>query len=197
MINRVPLETYVAGTLGSEVYRRWDPAALRAQAVVTRTYALYQRALRAGRDSTSRRTPSHQVYGGVRVEDEALARAVADTRARGAHVARPADPRRVPLGVGRAHRERGGGLGRGAARICAASTSKAKRSRPTPTGACASRARARARARAARAAPRRSARGARGRAHTERARRARRAHGLERQRVGHRARAALARSAIR
>jgi len=43
VINRVPLETYVAGTLGSEVYSRWNPDTLRAQAVVTRTYALYQR----------------------------------------------------------------------------------------------------------------------------------------------------------
>jgi stage II sporulation protein D (peptidoglycan lytic transglycosylase) len=80
VINRVPLETYVGGTLGSEMYRRFDPAALRAQAVVTRTYALYQRARRAGQDFDVEADTSDQVYGGVGVEDEALARAVADTR---------------------------------------------------------------------------------------------------------------------
>jgi stage II sporulation protein D len=80
VINRVPLETYVAGTLGSEMYRRWDPAALRAQAVVTRTYALYQRARRAGQDYDLEADTSDQVYGGVRAEDDVLARAVADTR---------------------------------------------------------------------------------------------------------------------
>jgi stage II sporulation protein D len=81
VINRIPLETYVAGTLGSEIYRRWDPAALRAQAVVTRTYALYQRARHAEQGFDLEADTSHQVYGGVRVEDEVLARAVADTRA--------------------------------------------------------------------------------------------------------------------
>jgi stage II sporulation protein D len=81
VINRVALETYVAGTLGSEIYRRWDPATLRAQAVVTRTYALYQRARNAGQSFDMESDTSHQVYGGVRVEDEALARAVAETRA--------------------------------------------------------------------------------------------------------------------
>jgi stage II sporulation protein D len=80
VINRVPLETYVAGTLGSEVYSRWDANALRAQAVVTRTYALYQRAHSAGQGYDVAATTSHQVYGGVGSESESIARAVADTR---------------------------------------------------------------------------------------------------------------------
>ena len=37
VINRVPLEPYVAGTLGREIYSSWKPATLQAQAVVTRT----------------------------------------------------------------------------------------------------------------------------------------------------------------
>jgi stage II sporulation protein D len=80
VINRVPLETYVAGTLGSEVYSAWDANALRAQAVVTRTYALYQRAQSAGQGYDVQASTSHQVYGGVGSESESIARAVADTR---------------------------------------------------------------------------------------------------------------------
>jgi stage II sporulation protein D len=80
VINRVPLESYVAGTLGTEVYSRWDADALRAQAVVTRTYALYQRAQSGAQDFDVEAGTSDQVYGGVRAENEAIARAVADTR---------------------------------------------------------------------------------------------------------------------
>jgi stage II sporulation protein D len=80
VINRVPLETYVAGTLGSEVYSRWNADALRAQAVVTRTYALYQRARHGADGFDVEADTSSQVYGGVAAEDPAIARAVADTR---------------------------------------------------------------------------------------------------------------------
>jgi stage II sporulation protein D len=80
VINRVPLETYVAGTLGSEVYSRWNPDTLRAQAVVTRTYALYQRGRHAAEGFDVEADTSSQVYGGVRAENPAVAQAVADTR---------------------------------------------------------------------------------------------------------------------
>ncbi len=80
VINRVPLETYVAGTLGTEVYSRWDDDTLRAQAVVTRTYALYQRARRGAQGFDLEADTSSQVYGGVRAEDPAIASAVAATR---------------------------------------------------------------------------------------------------------------------
>ena len=39
VVNRVPMEHYVAGTLGREVYPSWSKEMLKAQAVVTRTYA--------------------------------------------------------------------------------------------------------------------------------------------------------------
>ncbi len=80
VINRVPLESYVAGTLGSEVYSRWHPDTLRAQAVVTRTYALYRRARRGAQGFDVESDTSSQVYGGVDAENPAVARAVADTR---------------------------------------------------------------------------------------------------------------------
>jgi len=40
----VPLEEYVASAVASEVYADWPAAALRAQAVIARTYALHERA---------------------------------------------------------------------------------------------------------------------------------------------------------
>jgi stage II sporulation protein D len=80
VINHVSLEDYVAGTLGREVYPDWHSEMLKAQAVVTRTYALYQMArssrapfdLGAGTDS--------QVYGGVDAETPSVLSATRATR---------------------------------------------------------------------------------------------------------------------
>jgi stage II sporulation protein D len=47
VVNVVPLETYVASSVASETPARWPAEALRAQAVVARSYALHQRARRA------------------------------------------------------------------------------------------------------------------------------------------------------
>src|SRR5262249_58979341 len=47
VVNEVPLEAYVAGTLLGEVGPDWGAAALEAQAVATRSYALYRRARNA------------------------------------------------------------------------------------------------------------------------------------------------------
>jgi stage II sporulation protein D len=43
VINDIPLEEYIKGVVAAEVGRSWDMEALKAQAVVARTYALYQR----------------------------------------------------------------------------------------------------------------------------------------------------------
>ena len=47
LVAEVPLEIYVAGVLMGEVPRAWEAEALRAQAVVSRSYGLHQRAARA------------------------------------------------------------------------------------------------------------------------------------------------------
>ncbi len=49
VIAEVPLEAYVAGVLMGEVPARWEDQALRAQAVVSRSYGLHQRAQNARR----------------------------------------------------------------------------------------------------------------------------------------------------
>lgn len=46
VVNVVPLETYVASTVASETPKSWPSEALKAQAVVARSYALHQRARR-------------------------------------------------------------------------------------------------------------------------------------------------------
>ncbi|MBW2271126.1 MAG: SpoIID/LytB domain-containing protein [Deltaproteobacteria bacterium] len=79
LINRVPLEPYVAGTLGSEIYSSWAPATLQAQAVVTRTYVLH-RAARARGDWHLTADTAGQVYGGPDVESPAVIGATRATR---------------------------------------------------------------------------------------------------------------------
>ncbi|MDJ0851228.1 MAG: SpoIID/LytB domain-containing protein [Myxococcota bacterium] len=68
VVNRVPLEAYVLGTLGREVYTSWRPETLKAQAVAIRTYALY----RAGRSRAAHwhveASTRGQVYGGADAE---------------------------------------------------------------------------------------------------------------------------------
>ena len=80
VVNEVALEDYVVGTLGREIYSHWSPEALKAQAVVTRTYALLQRARHARRSFHLRAGTAHQVYGGLAAETPATASAVAATR---------------------------------------------------------------------------------------------------------------------
>lgn len=80
VINRVPLEAYVAGTLGREVYHRWHPQTLRAQAVAARSYALHQRARRGGERFDVEAGTRDQVYGGIDAESSPVLEAVADTR---------------------------------------------------------------------------------------------------------------------
>lgn len=48
VVNLVPLETYVASSVASETPAIWPAEALKAQAVVARSYALHERARRVG-----------------------------------------------------------------------------------------------------------------------------------------------------
>jgi stage II sporulation protein D len=80
VVNVVPLESYVAGTVGREVYSFWSAETLKAQAVVTRTYALHERARRARRAFDVFGGTRGQVYGGVGAESPAVLAATAATR---------------------------------------------------------------------------------------------------------------------
>ena len=77
-INHVPLEAYLPSVVGSEMPASWPQAALRAQAVAARTYALRQRRPAAQFDVSA--TVASQVYKGVDAETPATRLAVASTR---------------------------------------------------------------------------------------------------------------------
>ncbi|MEE3326299.1 MAG: SpoIID/LytB domain-containing protein [Myxococcota bacterium] len=64
VIAHVPLNEYVEGALVGEIPALWAPEALRAQAVVSRTYALHQRAQHTGDAYDVSATTTHQVYKG-------------------------------------------------------------------------------------------------------------------------------------
>ena len=80
VVNELPLEDYVAGTLGREAYRRWHPEALKAHAVVTRSYALHERALHARDPYHLRGDTGGQVYGGLDAESAEVVGATRATR---------------------------------------------------------------------------------------------------------------------
>ena len=77
-VNHVPLEAYLPSVVASEMPASWPQAALRAQAVAARTYALRQRKPAAAFDLSA--TVSSQVYKGVEAETASTRQAVASTR---------------------------------------------------------------------------------------------------------------------
>ena len=80
LVNRVPLEDYVAGTVAREVYPAWEGVVLEVQAVIARTYALYHQRQRERQPFDLRADVLSQVYGGTDVVLPRVARAVEATR---------------------------------------------------------------------------------------------------------------------
>ena len=76
-INHLPLETYLASVVGSEMPASWPQAALQAQAVAARTYALSHLKPAAAYDVKS--TVASQVYRGLAAETDSTRAAVAAT----------------------------------------------------------------------------------------------------------------------
>ena len=77
-INQLGIETYLPSVVGSEMPAKWPLAALQAQAVAARTYALRQRGRKA--DFDVKATVSSQVYKGIESETPRTREAVATTR---------------------------------------------------------------------------------------------------------------------
>lgn len=80
VVNELPLEAYVAGTLLGEVHESWGDAVLEAQAVAIRTYALHRRAQATARGWDVEADTRGQVYLGLDGESEAAWQAVRATR---------------------------------------------------------------------------------------------------------------------
>jgi stage II sporulation protein D len=80
VVNDIELEDYVKGILYHEVSHYWPQEALKAQAVVCRTYALYQMGENSGRDYDVTSDVSSQVYGGRAAERYRTNMAVDETK---------------------------------------------------------------------------------------------------------------------
>ena len=81
VINHLPLEPYLAGVVGAEMPSYWEPEALKAQAIASRTYCLYIKE-RFGRHRSwdMSRTQAHQVYRGIAAESATVWDAVHATQ---------------------------------------------------------------------------------------------------------------------
>jgi stage II sporulation protein D len=80
VVDDLGIEEYLYGILPTEANPAWSPESLKAQAVVSRTYAL-RNLKRHDRDGFDICTQTHcQVYGGLECEDERSNRAVDDTK---------------------------------------------------------------------------------------------------------------------
>jgi len=77
-INELPFEKYIEGVVAAEIGKNWPIEALKAQAVISRTYALYQKILNAGRDYQITSSVLHQAYKGDSTNG-AISRAVRET----------------------------------------------------------------------------------------------------------------------
>ena len=78
VVNHVPVETYLPSVVGSEMPASWPDAALKAQAVAARTYALKARKPASAFDLKA--TVASQVYKGVEAETASTWGAVQQTR---------------------------------------------------------------------------------------------------------------------
>lgn len=81
VVNAIDLEEYLYGVLPQEVPVKWEMAALRAQAIVARTYALYKRKSQANGDyDLSAHYLQDQRYDGYSAEHPRASLAVDETR---------------------------------------------------------------------------------------------------------------------
>jgi len=78
-VDEVPLEEYLLGVVPAEMNLEWPDEALKAQAVVSRTYALFNLKRYDGRGFDLADDERSQKYGGYSVESEATTNAVIDT----------------------------------------------------------------------------------------------------------------------
>lgn len=78
LINELPIEDYVKDVVAVEVGSNWDMEALKAQAVISRTYAVYQRKMNGDSIYHIASSVLHQVYKGNN-PDVRVAYAVTET----------------------------------------------------------------------------------------------------------------------
>lgn len=80
VVNHVPIESYLLGVVGAEMYSYWEPEALKTQAVAARTYCLFiKNRFGPYRSWDVSKTQASQVYNGLRAETVSVRNAVLET----------------------------------------------------------------------------------------------------------------------
>jgi stage II sporulation protein D len=78
VVNTLGLEEYLLGVLPKETFPSWPKAALRAQAVAARSFAIHHYR-HNNQNRYDIRAPGHQLYGGMSAETPSTTKAVFDT----------------------------------------------------------------------------------------------------------------------
>jgi stage II sporulation protein D len=89
--NEVDIETYVAAVVAEEVWPTFETEAYRAQAIVARTYALYQMQRRRSRSYDITAAEASQVYDGLRTDEVGVRASRAAAYTRGVVCTHPVD----------------------------------------------------------------------------------------------------------
>jgi stage II sporulation protein D (peptidoglycan lytic transglycosylase) len=79
VVNELPIEEYLVGLINCEISSLWPVEAVKAQAVIARSYAIYQKDSRRSSLYHLESSVMDQVYDGVEIEDNRAARAVQET----------------------------------------------------------------------------------------------------------------------
>lgn len=80
VINRIPVEAYLEGVLNAEISTKWPTEVVKAQAVISRTFALYKKHERRKQAWHLSSGLSDQVYHGVNISDQRGLHAIEKTR---------------------------------------------------------------------------------------------------------------------
>lgn len=79
VVNELPLEDYLVGLINCEISSQWPMEAVKAQAVIARSYAIFQKESRKGAPYHLESSVMDQVYEGCDIEDSRAARGVKET----------------------------------------------------------------------------------------------------------------------
>lgn len=79
VVNELPIEEYLVGLINCEISSLWPVESVKAQAVIARSYAIYQKDSRRAALYHLESSVMDQVYDGVDIEDSRAARAVQET----------------------------------------------------------------------------------------------------------------------
>ncbi|MBI1920825.1 MAG: SpoIID/LytB domain-containing protein [Geobacter sp.] len=79
VVDELPLEDYLVGLINCEISSQWPIEAVKSQAVIARTYALFQKEARKGAPYHLESSVLDQVYEGCDIEDSRAVRGVRET----------------------------------------------------------------------------------------------------------------------